>query len=282
MTVFRQAMRELGYVEGSHFVVVARFAEGRNERLPALAVELARAPVDLIFASTTNASKAAQAATGTIPIVFESVADPVAAGFADSISHPGRNMTGLSNLSADLSAKRFEYLTQMAPGLGRVAVLSNPSNPYYREQRPLIAATGEQLGLEVRFADADSKESIDLAFQQLVSRRAQAVVATADAYLYALRQRIAALCLRHRLPSMFPFAAYVEAGGLMSYGVDPAVGIRQASTLVDKIFKGARPAELPIEQPTRVDLVLNRRTAAVLRLPIPSELLLQARQVIDQ
>jgi putative ABC transport system substrate-binding protein len=282
LTVFRQAMRELGYVEGRNLVIVERFAGGRNERLPALAAELVQRPVDLILASTSNAVKAAQAATATIPIVFESVADPVAAGFADSIVRPGRNITGLSNLSADLSSKRFQYLTQMVPGLGRVAVLSNRSNPYYGVQKPLIEAVTDKLGLRVQFVDVSRAEEVDGAFQAIVDGRAEAVVGTADAYLYALRQRIVDLSLQHRLPSMFPFAAYVQAGGLMSYGVDPASGIRQASTLVDKIFKGAKPADLPIEQPTRVDLVLNRRTAALLRLTIPSELLLQARQVIDQ
>jgi ABC-type uncharacterized transport system substrate-binding protein len=281
LTVFRQAMRELGYVEGSGFVIVARFADGRNDRLSALAAELAKLPADLIFASTTNAVKAAQAATGTIPIVFESVADPVAAGLADSMGRPGRNITGQANLSADLSPKRFQYLTQMVPGLSRVAVLANRSNPYYREQKPLIEAHADKLGLRVRFFDAGSAAEVDLAFRAVAEWRAEAVAVTADAYLYALRQQIVDLSLKQRLPSMCPFAAYVDAGGLMSYGVDPALGIRLASILVDKIFKGARPGDLPVEQPTRVSLIINRRTATLLRLTVPAVLLLQAEKVID-
>ncbi|MDQ6640600.1 MAG: ABC transporter substrate-binding protein [Pseudomonadota bacterium] len=281
LSVFRQAMRDLGYVEGKNFVLAVRSANGKNERLLALAAELVQLRVDLILASTTNAVKAAQAATSAIPIVFESVADPVTAGFAESISHPGHNITGQSNFSADLSPKRFQFLTQTLPSLSRVAVLANPSNAYYPAQKPVIESVAERLGLRVQFVGAGTAEEVDLAFETMVERRAEAVIATADAYLYALRRRIAELALKNRLPSMFPFAAYVEAGGLMSYGVDPALGIRQTSILVDKIFKGARAGDLPIEQPTRVELVINRRTAALLRLTIPKALLLQAEKVID-
>lgn len=157
--VFRQAMRDLGYIEGRSFILVQRFADGKNERLPPLADELVRLRVDLILASTTNAVKAAQAATSTIPIVFESVADPVAAGFAESISHPGRNITGVTNFSADLSPKRFQMLTQMVPSLNRVAVLVNISNPYYLIQKPSIESVAARLGLRVQFVDASTAEA---------------------------------------------------------------------------------------------------------------------------
>jgi putative ABC transport system substrate-binding protein len=237
--------------------------------------------VDLILASTTNAVKAAQAATSTIPIVFESVADPVVAGFAESVSRPGRNMTGLSNFSADLSPKRFQLLTQLLPSLADVEVLSNRSNPYYLSQKPAIQSVADKLGLRVSFVDAGTPEEVEQAFRTMAARRAVALVVTADAYLYAQRRRIAALALANRLPAVFPFAAYVDAGGLMSYGVDPAPAIRQAAVFVDKIFKGANPGDLPIEQPTRVEMVINRRTAALLRLTIPPALLLQAERVID-
>jgi len=281
LRVFREAMRDLGYVEGRNFVLVERFADGRNERLPALAAELAKLRVDLILASTTNAVRAAQATTSTIPIVFESVADPVVAGFADSIGRPGRNITGVSNFSADLSPKRFQFLTQMVPSLNRLAVLFNAANPYTVSQRPAIESVAERLRLSVQFVAASTPEEVELAFRTMTSGRAEALLVTADAYLLAQRRRIAELALKSGLPSMFPFAAYVEAGGLMSYGVDPVLGIRQTSTFVDKVFKGARAGDLPIEQPTRVALVINRRTAARLRLAIPQVLLLQAEQVID-
>jgi len=281
LQVFRRAMSELGYREGSNFVLIERFADGRNERLPALADELVKLRVDLILASTTNAVQAAQAATSSIPIVFESVADPVVAGFAESIGHPGRNITGVSNFSADLSPKRFQFLTQMVPGLHRVAVLFNASNPYALSQKPAIESVAERLHLGVQFVAAGTPDEVELAFRAMASARAEALLVTADAYLLAQRRRIAELALKGGLPSMFPFAAYVEAGGLMSYGVDPALGMRQTSAFVARIFKGAQAGELPIEQPTRVALVINRRTAARLRLPIPQLLVLQAEQVID-
>ena len=281
LAVFRQAMRDLGYAEGRGYTLVERFADGRHDRLPSLAAELVRLRVDLILASTTNAVKAAQSATSTIPIVFESVADPVVAGVADSVNHPGHNITGLSNFSIDLSAKRFQLLTQVMPSLRTVEVLANLSNPYYVSQKPAIESVADKLGLRVNFIDAGTTEEVEQAFRTMAARRATAFIVTADAYLYAQRERIAALALSHRLPSVFPFAPYVDAGGLMSYGVDPAPAIRQAAVLVDKIFKGANPGDLPIEQPTRIEMVINRRTAALLRLTIPPALLLQAERVID-
>jgi putative tryptophan/tyrosine transport system substrate-binding protein len=277
--VFRQAMQELGY-DSKDFVLVARFADGKNERLPALAAELAGLHVDLMLVSTTNAAKAAQAATGTIPIVFESVADPVRAGFADSVAHPGHNLTGSSNFSADLSAKRFQLLKQMVPGLQRIAFLTNFANPYFEAQGKLYQAAADQMGLRLQFLSASSATEIDGAFEVMTRSRVEAVSVGADTFLWPHRQRIADFALKKALPSTFPFAGFVEAGGLMSYGVDPVTGIRLSAGYVDKILKGARPGDLPIEQPTRVELVINRRTANALRLPIPQELLLQAEKVI--
>jgi putative ABC transport system substrate-binding protein len=169
----------------------------------------------------------------------------------------------------------------MVPALNRLAVLFNPTNPYYLSQKPAIESVADRLRLSVRFVGASTPEEVELAFRTMASGRAEALIVTADAYLFAQRQRIAELALKSGLPSMFPFAAYVEAGGLMSYGVDPALGFRQTSTFVDKVFKGAKPGDLPIEQPTRVALVINRRTAARLRLTIPRVLLLQSEKVID-
>jgi putative ABC transport system substrate-binding protein len=281
LSVFRQAMRELGYIEGKNFVLVERIADGENERLGPMAGDLVKLRVDLILASTTNAVKAAQSATSMIPIIFESVGDPVTAGFADSVSHPGHNITGLSNFSTDLSPKRFQFLAQMIPSLKQVAFLFNFSNPYVTRTKSAMEAVAEKLGLRVQFVGASTAGDVERAFLTMVERRAEAVVVSADAYLYSYRQRIAELALKNELPSMFPFTAYVEAGGLMSYGVDPAHGIRQTAVFVDKVIKGAKPGDLPIEQPTRVELAINRKTASRLRLTIPQALLLQADKVID-
>lgn len=276
-----RAMLDLGYVRGNDFVVVERFADGKNERLAELAAELVRLKVDIIYTTSTNAVAAAQRATTSIPIIFEGVADPVRSGFADSLSHPGHNITGLSNFSADLTPKRLQLLKQMVPSLTRVAVLMNSRNPYYTTQVPRMHAAAEQLGLRAHIVSASSPEELEPAFEAIASQRAQAVSVSADAYLWAQRQRIAELALRYGLPSIFPFAECVEVGGLMSYGVDNLVGIRKVATYVDKVFKGAKPSELPIEQPTRVDLVINRKTATALQLTIPQVLLLQTEKVIE-
>lgn len=279
--VFMRAMRDLGYTKGKEFVVVERLAEGRNERLPELAAELVKLKVDLILASSTNAVVAAQRATTSIPIVFDGVADPVLAGFADSLSHPGHNMTGLANFAIDLVPKRLQLLKQMVPSLTSVAVLTNSTNPYYETLVPRIRAAAEQLGLRAQIVSASSPAELEPAFEAIVRQRAQAVSIGADAYLSAQRKRIAELAIRFRLPSMFPFAGGVEAGGLMSYGVDTLETIRKMATYVDRIFKGARPGELPIEQSTLVGLAINRKTAQILQLTIPRELLVQAQMIVE-
>ena len=279
--IFMQAMLDLGHTKGKQFVVVERLAEGRNDRLPELAAELVKLKVDLIWASSTNAVLAAQRATTSIPIVFEGVADPVLAGFADSLSHPGHNMTGLANFSLDLVPKRLQLLKQMVPNLTSVAVLQNSTNPYYETLVPRIRAAAEQLGLRAQIVSASSPEELEPAFEAFVRQRAQAVSISADAYLSAQRKRIAELAIRFKLPSMFPFAGGVEAGGLMSYGVDSLEAIRKMATYVDRIFKGARPSELPIEQSTRVGLAINRKTAQILQLSIPREILVQAQMIVE-
>ena len=259
---FSRSMLDLNYVVGKHFLVVERLAEGRNERLPGLAEELVKLKVDLILASTTNAAAAARDATSSIPIVFFDVSDPVRAGFVESLGRPGRNMTGVSNTPADLNAKRLELLKQMIPGLTRVAALLNPTNPYLglgqieRVQRP-----AEQLGLLALPIYASSPEELEPAFRKMTQQRAEAVLVSPDAYFWTQRQLIGGLALSFRVPSMFAFADYVDAGGLMSYGVDTSEGVRRAASYVARIFSGARPADLPVEQPTKVDLVINRRTA---------------------
>jgi putative ABC transport system substrate-binding protein len=278
---FDAAMRELGYVRGQDYVMVERFAEGNNERLPELANELVRLKVDVIAASSTNAAAAAQRATDSIPIVFLDVSNPVRAGFADSLAHPGHNMTGLSNISGDLTPKRLQLLKQMVPGLVRVAYLANPTNPYYAGTLERIQASADRLGLRLLLVNASTRDEIELGFRTMVEHRAEAVWVEPDAYLWAMGQRISELALANRLPSIFAYSINVEAGGLMSYGIDSLNSLRQLATYVDKIFKGERPGDLPIQQPMKIDLVINRKTADALGLAIPHELRMQAAKVIE-
>jgi putative tryptophan/tyrosine transport system substrate-binding protein len=279
--VFLRAMLDLGYVRDTNFILVERVANGDGDRLPELAAELVKLKVDLVYASSTNAVAAAQAATTSIPIVFDSVSDPVRAGFADSLARPGRNITGVSNFSGDLTPKRLQLLKQMMPRLTRVAVLANSTNPFYATTLQRVRPAEAQLGLHALLVSASTPEELEPAFRTMTREHTEAVYVTPDAYLWTQRRRIAALALRDKLPSIFAFPDCVEAGGLMSYGVDVMYGVRQVATHVDKIFRGAKASDLPIEQPTRVDLVINRRTAAALRLPIPQEMLLLAERVIE-
>ena len=278
--ILQRAMRELGYLEGRDFVLVGRFAEGRIERLPALAAELVKMRVDLILAAPTIAAQAAQLATSTIPVVFERVADPVLAGIADSVAHPGRNLTGVSNFALDLDAKRFQLLLQMVPSLKHVAILANSASPYFASQKQQLESAGDAYGVRSQVVSAATVEEIESGFQTMVRSGAQAVSVWADAFLWPERQRIADLALRHRLPSIGPFEEFVQVGGLMSYGVDQSAELALAASYIDKIFRGAKPGELPILQPTRMDLVINRKTAEALGLAVPQVLLLQAHKVV--
>jgi len=278
--VFLRAMADLGYGGGKQFVMIERFGEGDNGRLAQMATELVALNVDLIFASSTNAAKAAQQATAVIPIVFEGVADPVMAGFAQSVARPGRNMTGLSNFAADLGPKRFQLLKQMVPRLSTVAVLANPENPYYSTQLQRTRPSAEHLGLEVFLVAAGRTDDLEVAFQEMKQRYAEAFSVVADAYLWLQGKTINDLALKYKLPSISPFEDWVDAGGLMSYGVNPAASIARVATFVDRIFKGLRPEEIPIEQPTTITLVVNQRTAKLLGLAIPQAISLQADRVV--
>jgi putative tryptophan/tyrosine transport system substrate-binding protein len=279
--LFAAAMGQIGYAKETNFTLVTRTSDGHEERLDALAQELVERQVDLIFAASTVAASAAKRATGTLPIVFMYVTDPVGAGFAESLARPGHNMTGLANLTLNLDGKRLELLKRMVPGLVRVAYLVNPKSPLAPSVLRIKDLAGP-LGLHTSISNASSRDELEGAFNDMRTQRAQAVMVMSDSYLFSLRKEISALALRDRLPSMWSFADCVEAGGLMSYGADDSgAEMRQVAGYVDKIFNGAKPGDLAIQQPSKFDLVINGRTADVLGIKIPRQLRLQAEKVVD-
>jgi ABC-type uncharacterized transport system substrate-binding protein len=276
----RDGMRGLGYIEerGLHFQY--RFAEGRAERYAGLAAELVRLPADAIVAWGTPASLAAKQATATVPIVMIS-GDPIAVGLVPGLAHPGANVTGLSTLAADLEGKRIELLKEMLASLARVAVLSNPTNPFciVAVERARVAAKALHLDLEV--VEAAEERSLDAAFVTLSRQRPDAVLTVADPFLTSQRTRIAAFMIENRLPSMYTYREDVLAGGLISYATNYYDIFRRAAILTDKILKGAKPADLPIQQPIKFELIINLKTAKALRLEIPPTLLARADEVIE-
>jgi putative ABC transport system substrate-binding protein len=278
---FMQGMRELGYVEGRNLVIEWRFADGRFERLSGLAAELVRMNVDVIVTHSTPAIQALRRATSTVPIVFAVVFDPVGSGFAASLARPGGNITGLSVIDVDPSPKRLELLKTMLPALSRVAVLVNPGSSVHPAIVKSVQAAGQHAGMKVLPVDARTPEEIERGFATMSQERAEGVIIADDAFFRGRRQQIADLAAKNRMPAITPWREYVSAGGLMSYGQNIADSFRRAATYVDKILKGAKPGELPIEQPTRIHLAINRKTAKALGLTIPQELLLRADEVIE-
>jgi len=278
---FAQGMRDLGYIEGRNLVIEWRFADNDVGRLAARATELVNLKVDIIVASGTPVISAAQKATTTIPIVMPTSNDPVGSGFVASLGRPGGNTTGLSNLSSDISPKIVEVLLSAAPKVSRVAILVNPrnsSNAANAINLQIALQGGGRIGLPV---EASTAEDIGGGFIKMKEQNADAVVVAPDAVFVEQRERIADLAIKHRLPSMFSFREHVEAGGLMSYGQHLGDSYRRAATYVDRIFKGAKPGELPIEQSTKLELVINLRTAKVLGLEAPPMLLARADEVIE-
>jgi putative tryptophan/tyrosine transport system substrate-binding protein len=278
---FLQGMSEFGYVEGKNVVIEWRFADGAYERLPALAAEMVRLGVDVIVAPSSSAIRAAQQATTTIPIVFLSTGDPVGSGFVASLARPGGNITGLSNTNLDVSAKLLELLMAVAPKLSRVAVLGNPgSSTHSAILKSVRDAALSRAGMRVLSVEARTREEIERGFVRMTQSRADGVMVAADAFLNEQSQHIAPLALKHRLPSINQPRVYAEAGGLMSYGQKTAESYRYAATYVDKILKGAKPADLPVEQPTKFELVVNLKTATTLGLTIPESIRIRADEVI--
>lgn len=278
---FVRGLRELGYVEGKNIAIEWRFADGKYGRLPDLIAELVQLKVDVILAAAAPAAVAAKQGTSTIPIVIGGVGDPVGIGLVAGLSRPGGNVTGVSNLVVDLSSKNLELLGAMVPKLSRVAVLVNPSGPIAPLLVKQIQAAAKQAGLSVSVFEAGNQSQVESAFGAALRARAGGVIVAGDPYFFSQAREIAELAARSRLPAIYPLREHVEAGGLMSYGTDQAENYRRAATYVDKILKGAKPADLPVEQPMKLELVINRRTARALGLTIPQELLLRADRVIE-
>ena len=278
---FLQGLRELGYVEGQTFALVARYGEGRQERLPELAVELVRLEVDVLVAPTSGAAKAAMDATRTIPIVMAGGGDPVGLGFVASLARPGGNVTGPSMMNTEIIGKRMQLLKEVVPGLARVAVLTNSVNPihvlFWRETEP----AARELGLELQPVEARAPEDFEAAFAAATRGKAGALIALDDALTYNDRSRIVTLAAASRLPVLYGYREFPDEGGLMSYGANLASHFRHAADYVDKILKGAKPANLPVEQPTKFDLIVNLKTAKALGLQLSPTLLGRADEVIE-
>jgi len=282
VTALRDGLRQLEYVEGQSIAIDYRFADGKLDRLPALTDELIQSGVQILVVGGTTPALVAQKSTSLIPIVFAGVSDPVEAGLATSLAHPGRNVTGFSTAHEDgFAGKWVELLREVVPSGVRVIVIHNPSNPsnlrYWRE----IQAASQQLRITLQSLTATSPETLDRALLALTREHVDGLIVATDPFLFAQRTRIVDAANRRKVPTVFGFKEFVTAGGLVSYGASLPDMYRRAATYIDKILKGAKPADLPIEQPTKFELVINLKTAKALGLTIPQSLLVRADQVIQ-
>jgi putative ABC transport system substrate-binding protein len=280
MTQLRKGLKDLGYVEGKNLVIEYRSAEARNNRYPALAAELVRAKVDLIIANGTPAALAAKTAAGAIPVVTATALDPVETGLVASLERPGGNVTGLGVLTHELEAKRVELLVALAPGRKRIAVLVNMKNPGLAETWKGIEAAAIAQGLEPQLINVSRPEKIERAFQAAVAKRAEALVVRVGALAEPDRRKLVDLAARHKLPAIYAQRQFVEAGGLVSYGMSTPEMYYRAATFADKILKGAKPGELAMERPTKFEFVMNRRTIKALDLVVPPDLLLRSNEIV--
>jgi putative ABC transport system substrate-binding protein len=281
---FLQGLRDLGYVEGRNVAIQYRDAKGKPERLPALAAELVALKVDVILAGGTPHALAAKQATRSLPIVFAGATDPVGNGLVTSLARPGGNVTGVSVFTQEeLVGKRLELLKQAVPGVSRVAVLWQPGAYGERTEKEMLKGgevAGRALGVRVQFVEARGPEDLDSAFSEMTRARAGALTVITSSMLFNERRRLVDLAAKHRLPAVYTARDFVDAGGLMAYGQNVADFFRHAATYVDKILKGAKPADLPVEQPTKFELVINLKAATALGLTIPPALLQRADEVI--
>jgi putative ABC transport system substrate-binding protein len=277
---FLEGMRARGYIEGQHLVLESRGAEGQYERFPALAAELVRLPVDVLLVTNTPAALAAKHATSTIPIVMVGIGDAVGSGLVASLARPGGNITGLSHLQPELMEKRLELLKAVLPTVSRVAILWNPGNPSAASPVRAAEVAAEALGVQPVPVEARGPDAFDRAFAVMTRAHAGALLVVGDRVFHQDRRRLAELAATSRLPTMHNVREFVDDGGLMSYGNNIPDMFRRAATYVDKILKGAQPADLPVEQPTTFELVINLKTAEALGLTIPPAVLFQATDVI--
>jgi putative ABC transport system substrate-binding protein len=281
LEAFRQGLRDLGYVEGKTFVLERRYAEGRFERLPELARELVGLKVDVIVANSDVTIAALKRETRTIPIVMSNSTDPVATGLVASLARPGGNVTGLSNISPELSGKRLELLREVVPGLSRVAIIWNPDLRGAMFDYNATEGAARSLRLQLQSVEVLRAEDLDRAFSEITKERAQALILTgSNPVAFGNRGKIASFAQSNRLPSIYSTSPFVDAGGLMSYGPSNLDMFRRAATYVDKILKGAKPADLPVEQPTKFELVINLKTATQIGVTIPPNVLARADRVI--
>lgn len=282
LEAFRQGLHELGWIEGQNIVIEYRFAEGQVDRLPGFADELVGLKVDLIAATTTPASLAAKDATKTIPIVGISFDNPLLHGLVASLANPGGNVTGLSyGVGPEIFGKDLELFRELLPDLRRVAVLSNSTGPNHAPMIDNIRAAANSLGVQLLILDARKPDEFDAAFQAMVRERVAGLFVFGDPMFSVHRTRLADLAVKHRLPTMYTNRPHIEAGGLMCYGPNFADVWRRAATYVDKVLKGSRPADLPVEQPTKFELVINLKTAKALGITVPPTLLARADEVIE-
>jgi len=277
---FRQGLKELGYVEEKNVAIEYEFAQGKLDRLPDLAGELVRLKVDVIVVGGSTATRAAKNATKLIPIVMINVTDPVVLGFVVSLARPGGNITGLSNLAPELGGKRLELLKEIVPQLSRVAVLGDPNSPAYGPQLNELKLAARALGLRLQPVEVRGPGDLENAFSAMIKAHAGAFMGLQQPTIDILRKRIMDLAGKNRLPAMYPNRENVEAGGLISYAADISTMFRRAATYVDKILKGTKPADLPVEQPMKFELVINLKAAKQIGLTIPQWTLMKADRVI--
>lgn len=276
-----EGLRERGYVEGRNFLLEARFTDGNTDQLNEFAAELVRQKMDVILTFGAPASHAAKHATDAIPIIVIQTFDPVAEGFAASLARPGANITGMTSGIVDTAQKLVELLIVAFPRIKRIAVLSNPANAAHSSMLAYLQVGAQKTGRQLLPVNAGTSDQIERGFATIVRERADAVIILLDSYLFSQRKQIATLALKHRLPSILGTGGYAEAGGLMSYGLDTNDNFRRTGIFVDKILKGAKPGDIPFEQPTRYYLVINRKTANTLGIKLNNELLARADKVIE-
>jgi putative ABC transport system substrate-binding protein len=280
MTQLRKGLQELGYVEGKNLRIEYRTAEARNDRYPALAAALAKMNVDLIVANGTPATLAAKNAPGMIPVVTATALDPVETGLVASLEHPGGNVTGVAIVTSELEKKRIDVLRALAPGRKQVAVMVNMGNPGLAATWKVIEAAAKAAGLEPQLVDVRKPEKLQRAFDGLVQKKAEALVVRAGPMAETERRTLVDLAAKHHLPAIYAQRQFVDAGGLVSYGLNTPEMYYRAATFVDKILKGAKPSELPMEQPAKFELVINRKTLRALDLVIPPDLLLRSNEIV--